>query len=280
MHQYKDHITSGKSLFSKLQRNHKADVELNSHQEILTPLKQEYIKERWTFLDKMEDNLKDVLNYYESFCNELADFENDNNIEDEGSFMSDKENIPPMMNPQMNDSSGKSVKHCQLEIIEEKDSIPTTTEYSPMARVETEPIRYKRESCSELFRRSKAERACKSNTSVNMSSSDSSNIKIQPSDTSDSYDDKFVAIELEEGIEESEESESENDEEDDSFVYDFEENKTFESKVSSTYIESNEEFMYSTKDLLPGPLKLELIKNIKDDKVIFERGSVKPTLEF
>ena len=84
------------------------------------------------------------------------------------------------------------------------------------------------------------------------------------SETTDSYDDKFVAIELEEGIEEGEE-----DEEDD-----------FESKVSSTYIESNEEFMYSTKDLLPGPLKLELVQNYGDNKASFKRGNVKQTVEF
>lgn len=84
------------------------------------------------------------------------------------------------------------------------------------------------------------------------------------SETTDSYDDKFVAIELEEGIEEGEE-----DEEDD-----------FESKVSSTYIESNEEFMYSTKDLLPGPLKLELVRNYGDNKASFKRGNVKQTVEF
>ena len=37
--------------------------------------------------------------------------------------------------------------------------------------------------------------------------------------------------------------------------------QTFESKPSSTYIDSNEEFMYSSKDLLPGPLNLELVQN-------------------
>jgi hypothetical protein len=37
--------------------------------------------------------------------------------------------------------------------------------------------------------------------------------------------------------------------------------QTFESKPSSTYIDSNEEFMYCTKDILPGPLNLDLVKN-------------------
>ena len=112
-----------------------------------------FVKQRWAFLDNMECNLKDVLNYYENFCNQLADFENE--------FGSDKENTPPhnFKEPSefIENMTNKKVLN-QLEIIEEKESIPTTSEYSPMDRVETEPIRCKRESCSSLFRRSKAAR--------------------------------------------------------------------------------------------------------------------------
>lgn len=178
--------------------------------------------------------------------------------------------------------------------------MPTTSEYSPVDRVETEPIRRKRESCSSLFRRSKAERGCKSNTSVNQTSTDSDNIDISDnpndlrsssscskpmsaneiqlySDSMDSYDDKFVAIELEEGLEESEEEEP-----DESFASThLVQEPTFESKASSTYIDSNEEFLYETKDLLPGPLKLELVHNQPENtKATFRRGQVKPTVEF
>jgi hypothetical protein len=41
--------------------------------------------------------------------------------------------------------------------------------------------------------------------------------------------------------------------------------------LPSTYIDSNEEFIYSTKDLLPGPLKLECVKKFGDSKATFER---------
>ena len=188
----------------------------------------------------------------------------------------------------------------QLEIIEEKESMPTTSEYSPVDRVETEPIRRKRESCSSLFRRSKAERGCKSNTSVNVTSTDSENIDISDnpndlqsssscskpmsaneiqlySDSADSYDDKFVAIELEEGLEEDEEEEPEDSFSSSHLIQE----PTYESKVSSTFIDSNEEFLYETKDLLPGPLKLELVNNpTENTKATFKRGHVKPTVEF
>lgn len=204
----------------------------------------------------MEDSLKDVLNYYESFCNELADFEQS----DDGDYKDQ-----PILERQIelidvcNSASGR--KHHQLEIIEEKESVPTTSDYSPVDRVETEPIRRKRESCSSLFRRSKASRGCQSYTSMIHSSSESGTIDINDNinelvnlssklDTSqdeatNSFNRNFVAMELEECLDTSLSS-----------VTNYEE-RTFESKPSSTFIESNEEFMYSTKDLLPGPLNLE-----------------------
>ena len=67
----------------------------------------------------------------------------------------------------------------------------------------------------------------------------------KPSESSSSHN--YVAMEIEEGIHMTLSSETNYDQ------------QTFESKPSATtYIDSNEEFMYETKDLLPGPLNLEL----------------------
>lgn len=204
----------------------------------------------------MEDSLKDVLNYYENFCNELADFE-----QSEDSDHKEKPLLERHIELIDVCNSASARKHHPLEIIEEKDSVPTTSDYSPVDRVETEPIKRKRESCSSLFRRSKASRGCQSYTSMLQSSSDSGTVDINDNinelvnsssslNTSqdgsiNSYNRKFVAMELEECLNTSLSS-----------VTNYEE-RTFESKPSSTFIESNEEFMYSTKDLLPGPLNLE-----------------------
>lgn len=151
-----------------------------------------------------------MLNYYESFCNQLADFEHE--------ISSDREQYVPEVNIETINLNFSSVKKNSLEIIEERESLPTSSEYSPVDRIETEPIKKKRESCSSLFRRSKAERGCKSNTSVFRSSTDSSAIDINdnPNDlkkssskmnseySSDSYSQKFLPVDLEEGIDESE----------------------------------------------------------------------------
>lgn len=88
----------------------------------------------------MEDNLKDLLNYYENFCNELVDLE------------LSKEESPNEITIEMVDTNKDTARKLhQLEIIEEKDSVPTSSDYSPVDRVETEPIYKKRESYSSLF---------------------------------------------------------------------------------------------------------------------------------
>lgn len=93
------------------------------------------------FLDHMEDNLKDLLNYYENFCNELVDLE-----------LSKEEQAAKEITIEMVDSNKDTGRKLnQLEIIEEKDSVPTSSDYSPVDRVETEPIYKKRESYSSLF---------------------------------------------------------------------------------------------------------------------------------
>lgn len=230
------------------------------------------VKDRWKFLDHMEDGLKDLLNYYESFCTELADFEHNSSAEKGEKTISELQ----MELVENNPSARK--QNQQLEIIEEKDSMPTTSDYSPVDRVETEPIRRKRESWSSLFRRSKANRGCKSFNSMwqsvssssggididdnpnELASSSTTQSKIQHElSSSSTFSNEFVPMELEEDLESEE--------------------RTFQSKPSSTYVESNEEFMYCTKDLLPGPLNLDWIKKFEDDKPSYSKETGKTTKE-
>ena len=82
------------------------------------------------------------------------------------------------------------------------------------------------------------------------------------------YSHWFIPVELEEGIEVSQDDES--------YVINSDE-RTFESKISSTFIESNEEFIYSTKDLIPCPLKLDWIKKFTDKKEVSNRAERKET---
>jgi len=243
------------------------------------------------FLDSMEDNLKDVLNYYEIFCNELAEFDHEMDS-------SEKVKVNAEISlDQIGRFSSNSAAYIaqQLEIITEKDSMPTTSEYSPIDRVVTEPNKRKRESCSSLFRRSKIIRGCHSYTSALRSSyeTDSADIIDNPneleqsgesgkcsdssastskreitcSEFTDSFDHNYDATEIEEGINCSFSSGSNYEE------------KTFESKPSSTYIDSNEEFIYSTKDLLPGPLNLDSVKKFTDPKGTVQRTEIKEKKE-
>jgi hypothetical protein len=96
----------------------------------------------------------------------------------------------------------------------------------------------KRQSCSSLFRKSKIKRGCQSYTVPSYSSSYSESVDIN--EISDSTPSKEI-----EYLEQSESSFSNN-----YVAMEFEEadsnyqELTFESKPSSTYIDSNEEFMY------------------------------------
>ena len=88
----------------------------------------------------MEDSLKDVLNFYEVFCNELADIEHSS---------AEKEKVNSEVSPEVlaaHSNNSTARKANELEIIEEKDSVQTTSDYSPVDRVATEPNRRKRES--------------------------------------------------------------------------------------------------------------------------------------
>jgi hypothetical protein len=88
----------------------------------------------------MEDSLKDVLNFYEVFCNELADIEHSSD---------EKEKINPEVSAEVlaaNSNNSTARKAKELEIIEEKDSAQTTSDYSPVDRIATEPNKRKRES--------------------------------------------------------------------------------------------------------------------------------------
>lgn len=132
-----------------------------------------------------------------------------------------------------------------------------------MDRIETEPVLKKRESLSSLFRSSKIDRGWKSNTSFNHTSSESESLDIieisEPSPVEQKESEStvtisesssrhnYIAWEIEEGVHFTMTSET------------IEGQNTFESKPSSnTYIDSSEEFRYLDKDILPGPLNLEL----------------------
>ena len=113
-------------------RNRKTSKFKNNEIETILKLQEKFVKGRWTFLDQMEDSLKDVLNYYESFWNQLADFEQVLN--------SNKDMWVPEISIEEIENSNNNTP--ALEIIEEKDSVPTSTSnYSPVDRVETEPTK-------------------------------------------------------------------------------------------------------------------------------------------
>lgn len=113
-------------------RNRKfSQMKYNDYEAMLIQQDQ-FVKGRWWFLDQMEDSLKDVLNYYESFCNQLADFEQ--------ILSSNKDMWAPEISIEEIDNFNDRNTPA-LEIIEEKESVPTSTSnYSPVDRIETEPI--------------------------------------------------------------------------------------------------------------------------------------------
>ncbi|CAI2364364.1 unnamed protein product [Moneuplotes crassus] len=211
---------------------------------------------------------------YESFCDQIYKLSEENKLESQYCEGDCEEN----------DNKDKSQEHPEFEpIIEEGDSIATSSDYSPMDRIETEPVKKKRETLSSLFRRSKmSKRGCKSNTSFGPTSSsesesidinqlsqssesESSIIKEDTSESRSSASHNYVAGEIEEGIHFTMSSGT------------LEGQDTFESKPSqTTYIDSNEEFRYSDRDILPTPLNLELVKKMnkfEDKKATITRNN-------